>query len=388
MSLFFDVNPYVVNGSAILIRMFLRPVNGYEFFTLKGRFFMSSNKPFFVRHRKSTGFTLVELLVVIAIIGILIALLLPAVQAAREAARRMQCTNNLKQMALGTHNFVDSRKYLHPWLDGAGHFTWMTRVLPHIEQTMLFDLTHASEGWSIYKLFYDDPGGPEIIKMQVSAYLCPSRRSGQQLSWKEGRRGPDTFGALCDYAMCFGDGTAVDSAGNEAWWVKPNGVVGMMEGGQWNPSKGDPKAILTDWKGTRSLADITDGLSNTILIGEKHITNGPGNDGELCVGNVYHGDGNFHNDDYCTVVGRLAGPGHLGPGNTLTRPYVIASSPDDPIVSDNGFNGNFGSWHAGGTCHFAFADGSVHGLDPSIDIWILGYLANITDGQTIPNGSY
>ena len=86
------------------------------------------------RHRRC-GFTLVELLVVITIIGILIALLLPAVQAAREAARRGQCTNNLKQIGLAVHNFHDARKALPPsFLTGGGHAPWLVMILPYVEQ--------------------------------------------------------------------------------------------------------------------------------------------------------------------------------------------------------------------------------------------------------------
>ena len=86
-------------------------------------------------HKNRPGFTLVELLVVIAIIGVLVALLLPAVQAAREAARRTQCTNNLKQMGLACHNFHDARKSLPPaYMSGEGFGTWLMLIMPYMEE--------------------------------------------------------------------------------------------------------------------------------------------------------------------------------------------------------------------------------------------------------------
>src|SRR5687768_7400101 len=94
------------------------------------------------RHR---GFTLVELLVVIAIIGVLVALLLPAVQAAREAARRAHCTNNLKQIGVAVHNFADARKALPPaYLTGFGHATWLVLIMPYLEESELYEVANVS----------------------------------------------------------------------------------------------------------------------------------------------------------------------------------------------------------------------------------------------------
>ena len=137
--------------------------------------------------RLSSGFTLVELLVVIAIIGVLVALLLPAVQAAREAARRAQCTNNLRQLGLAAQNFVASEKYFptagasvlefedapsHPGpLYGYEYASWMFQVLPYIEQQNLADLrNNAQPGINAFT----DTG---LIETEVSAFNCPSRNS-------------------------------------------------------------------------------------------------------------------------------------------------------------------------------------------------------------------
>src|SRR5262245_51298444 len=106
------------------------------------------------------GFTLVELLVVIAIIGILVALLLPAIQAAREAARRTQCVNHLKQLGIAIHNFHDARKGIPPSRLDNHHATWMFLVRPFMEDGALFD------AWPAETDFYDMP---ESVRIQTAA---------------------------------------------------------------------------------------------------------------------------------------------------------------------------------------------------------------------------
>jgi len=222
-------------------------------------------------HRR--GFTLVELLVVIAIIGILIALLLPAVQAARESARRMQCVNHLKQMALASHVFADRSKCfptggLVPWpvvtmVNGqiAGPdkqaMGWGFQILPFLEQD------------AIYRLPADNNknGGKDMPATQVEAlvgkivvpyYFCPSRR-------KPAKQGDRT---LMDYAGMTG-GEKVNGDYTREFWA---GVDAFSQTPPTN-STYSYAGIITRTKFSQPgrPQDVIDGLSNTIMFGEKWL---------------------------------------------------------------------------------------------------------------------
>ena len=141
---------------------------------------INSREKLGINNSTPSGFTLVELLVVIAIIGVLIALLLPAVQAARESARRMQCTNHLKQLALGTHLFDDAQRQLPTESHGSSFFT---KLLPHIEEQLQVDPVKADRANA----------------RPVTAFLCPSRRGIQAGIGKTdyGFAGNDTWFPAC-----------------------------------------------------------------------------------------------------------------------------------------------------------------------------------------------
>ena len=129
--------------------------------------------------RRTAAFTLVELLVVIAIIGILVSLLLPAVQAAREAARRMQCSNGLKQFGLAIQNFHDTRNAVPPSRLSCHHGTWYSELWPFLEEASV------ATAWDPVKSYHFQP--QRNIEHQVSWFYCPSRRA-PQLSVEGDRR--------------------------------------------------------------------------------------------------------------------------------------------------------------------------------------------------------
>ena len=186
------------------------------------------------------AFTLIELLVVIAIIAVLIALLLPAVQAAREAARRTQCVNNLKQVGLAVNNYETSLGALpmSMALSGTGNtvaydlgWSAQARILPYLEGNTLFNAANIN-------VFKEDPSNTTIVQLTVAAFLCPSEVNPAPYAHDYGLSG------VTNYGFCGGD------------WFVWGGFNGPSNRQAFGPNRG------------RRLAEVTDGLSNTLYAAE------------------------------------------------------------------------------------------------------------------------
>jgi prepilin-type N-terminal cleavage/methylation domain-containing protein len=307
------------------------------------------------------AFTLVELLVVIAIIGILIALLLPAVQAARESARRSQCSNNLKQLALGMHNHHEAYKVL-PWGRSKGALdspSWAVPILPYIEQQAAWDafITSGINGMNfpmvtsgsrptviVHNLIRAQWVNTGVMQTPVPAFFCPSRAPANRVV-REQPTGSNsvTEGIGSDYGVNYGSGTSTLE----------------NDGGAFKFSCGPCSR-------GHEVGELLDGTSNVLLMGEKHVTRA----GLGVFDPVTGAEQDF--SIYCAqpstwayVTGRKAG---VSFPLALTERSLYANQ--------------FGSWHPG-VCQFSLCDGSVRVLKTSISGTVLGALAGRQDGQPV-----
>ena len=331
--------------------------------------------------KRQVGFTLVELLVVIAIIGILIAMLLPAVQAAREAARRMQCSNNLKQLGVAIANYESTYNVLTLGQVGSsphGHAPYHTALillLPFVEESDAYDL------WRFDTRSVDSPNDL-AASMQISAYLCPSdgakgRRMGPKLNptW-----------ARSNLVVCFGSQM---HSKNAAGQYNLNNIV---------PSGGD-----TDTDGafridrSRRMSDLTDGTSQTVIgseviAGLDDIREGAGtSDAVWDTRGTYAWwmMGSFCYTHFNTPNSSAGDSTWYNPGQDVECVHAPANglpcSSGGGVLTDR-FQAAARSRHPGGV-NTVFGDGHVTFIRDDIDRIIWQRLGNIADGQPL-SGDY
>lgn len=319
------------------------------------------------------GFTLVELLVVIAIIGILVALLLPAIQAAREAARRSQCTNNLKQIGLAMLNYESVRKGFPQSRTLCYHSSWAAEIWPYLEEGTVSSQYDSQKTWWLQPV--------SVRQAQVASYLCPSRRQPSQLSVlgqdDRGSGATGINGALSDYAGSAGTGFNLSNTKSRDYFYKhPTNSEGLADGlilahpdGKINcggsAGSNDVGWLFKGEKPYVTLSKILDGSSKTFLVGEKHVPEyGFGYFANPPDKSISVFDSSIYNPDDYRVVTRHAGSA-----------YPLATSPAEDV------NINFGSSHPG-VCQFVFADGHVVAVSTSVDPDNLGYMAHRQDGNS------
>ncbi|GAA4429094.1 DUF1559 domain-containing protein [Bremerella cremea] len=312
--------------------------------------------PTFGSGRRLRGFTLVELLVVIAIIGVLIALLLPAVQQAREAARRMQCTNNLKQMGLAIHNFHDTYGKMAPmstedWGDENihGNWGWGVLLMPFLELSNTVEALDPTAGNNWNKNWGYKTSGNRlhdavnnstllgVLQTPVSAFMCPST-AGPELN------------DLKPIPYDSGNGTKYLA---RADYVVVNDADTINRGDVASNTWPDGSWVWTRYTPPLTFASISDGLSNTLFMGERCYQLG----GEKIGSGVVWGH-----------AGNETGGGSAA---AQTGFFYVAGAGYYPINSTNGGSSNghrqgFASNHPGGA-NFVLGDGSVRFIPETID---------------------
>ncbi len=314
-----------------------------------------------MKERFRSAFTLVELLVVIAIIGILVALLLPAIQAAREAGRRTQCVNHIKQLGLALLTYHDVRGRL-PFARTThaqdGH-TWYVDILPQMEGGNIYDEWLANSpntgtrGTSFAAIATKKPS---LLAFTLPEYYCPTRRVPTVLSKNEANTAITATGSVGDYAVCVHDAKTDDWSGA----LNPKLCNGAFFNGTAKDNPAYTRAAL-------KLKEIPDGLSKTFFVGEKHVRMNL----EFQLTAPY--DNCIYNSDHDATAGRCAG--------TFLAASGVPNGNYAPIATDRdeAYNSQFGSWHPS-VCNFLMGDGHVEGINPDIDLVTLKYLANRRDG--------
>ena len=340
---------------------------------------------------RRAGFTLIELLVVIAIIAVLIALLLPAVQAAREAARRAQCLNNLKQIGLAVNNYESSVGALPMTmaLVGAGNtvaydtgWSAQARILPFLEGNTLFNAANIG-------IFKEDPSNTTVIKLTVAAFICPSEIKPTPSTHDYGVSG------VTNYGFCGGD------------WFVWGGFNGPMNRQAFGPNR------------SRRLAEISDGLSNTLVVSEVKAYQGASNCRFTTLPSV-NDPNNIpspladpftvapeYDNGGCMTLNQLEFHTEWSDGHVHTGGFTTAWAPNKAIIGrvtypglDLDLNGkneeeggptfaaiNARSYHPGGV-NALFADGSVKFIKSTVNGLTWRALGTVAGGEIVGADAY
>lgn len=306
-----------------------------------------------------SAFTLVELLVVIAIIGILIGMLLPAVQMVREAARRIQCANNVKQQSLAMLNYESAHRHFPAGYEFPGMTMWSCHILPFIEQVNLHDTLDLNGPWSLLE------GATEANANALSTYLAVYRCPSADIPVSQFDPLVATDRTPCCYLACC-SGLNNRESGDKPW-------AGMDRYNSWSASDG-----IFYLNSHTEIAEIMDGLSTTVLLGESL----PDQD---LIGTDY--SGNIQKVDHW-YIGSAELPTYDSLNNSAESSECLGSTAcpvNSLFIADSPINDkelSFGSAHPQGV-NIGFADGHVNFITNSIDQRIWSAIGSRQEGEVV-----
>lgn len=377
--------------------------------------------------KRRTAFTLIELLVVIAIIAVLIALLLPAVQQAREAARRTQCKNNLKQLGLALHNYHDITVTTFP----SGYigsntngnffgFSWTAMLLPQIDQANLYNM--ITTGTSVpnnlvgMSALTTAAGTTQVTNSPIAAFRCPTDNGGPTITVAAINGAATTAQpqnlSRSNYVGVCGIDPAITAAGGPGLGaISPNSFSGgpvtpaangLVVGGIGIYQNPTPTSVQTGLnvysvdvaqfggvfgaQSKKGLRDMSDGSSNTIVVGERYTPRGTSATVTSAQGIFAVGDANWLGATD-SGGGGSATPSAASNAGIAGQATVLGEASNGINYNSTGSNylpvtTGFGSLHAGGA-QFLMGDGTVRLISQNVNLAVFQNLARVSDGNTI-----